>query len=359
MDLTLTRNFNQNEKIAALKLIIKIASSDGDISQDEKGSLVEYLKHAKLKANNNFVKNAKSENIDRVISTFESKVNLQRAQKLAYAFAEKHGIDPDFEGALLEAINQSVDSEKKNKKFCLKRTLMDFFLEFGYLLGKDDVSPKSRQILAIIFTSAACIFGAQWTHHLINYKGFHFGESTSWVYPGGTNVTIGLLIFSALCFRGYLPIPKNFRNIIFSAINIGLLSYISLHIIGLGEIEKTITHIIFFGLLLVLWVGIKELVGFAFIGFFILFIYKLHAIDVRMDWRAYPFIFSAFIGIGFQSASFFDDFGNFTNSMFKRVNVDKELIKDGIEFTGQQTKKVATAAVKTGVTVAKISAGAI
>ena len=36
MDLTLTRNFNQNEKVATLKLMIKIASSDGEISDAEK-----------------------------------------------------------------------------------------------------------------------------------------------------------------------------------------------------------------------------------------------------------------------------------------------------------------------------------
>jgi hypothetical protein len=358
MDLTLSRNFNQNEKIAVLKLIVKIASSDGEISETGKASLNEYLKHTKLKTNENFIKNAIVEDIGQIASVFESKINLQRAQKLARTYAEKHGVDPDFEGALLAAINESVEAEKKNKKFDIKRLFKDIFMEFGYLWGKDDVNPKTRQLLAIVFTSAACFFGAQWTTSY-HYKMINIYESTSWVYPGGTNVIIGLLIFSALCFRGYLPIPKNFRNIVFAAVNIGLLSYISIHIIGRGEIEKTVTHIIFFGLLLVLWVGIKELVGFAFIGFFILFIYKLHAIDIRMDWRAYPFIFSAFIGIGFQSANFFDDFGNFANAMFKRDNLDKELVKEGIEIAGQQTKRAAKAAIKTGVTAAKLSAGAV
>jgi len=358
MDLTLSRNFNQNEKLAALKLIIKIASSDGEISESEKTSLSEFLKHTKLKTNENFLKNAIIEDIGQIISVFESKINLQRVQKLAGAYAEKHGVDPDFEGVLLAAINESVGAEKKNKKFSTKRLIKDILLEFGFLWGKDDVNPKTRQLLAIVFTSAACFFGAQWTTSY-HYKMINIYEFTRWVYPGGTNVIIGLLIFSALCFRGYLPIPKNFRNIIFAAVNIGLLSYISMHIIGRGEIEKTITHIIFFGLLLVLWIGIKELVGFAFIGFFILFIYKLHEIDIRMDWRAYPFIFSAFIGIGFQSTNFFDDFGNFANSMFKRVNVDKGLIKEGIEIAGQQTKRAAKTAIKTGVTAAKLGAGSV
>lgn len=358
MDLTLTRNFNQNEKVATLKLMIKIAYSDGEISDVEKETLREYLNHTKLKINENFLKNTKSEDVGRIISSFESKANLQRAQKLAHTYAEKHGVDPDFEGALLETISKTAENEKKKIKFSFVRMVKELFLEFGYLWGKEDVNPRTRRILAIAFTSAACIFGAQWTK-IYHYKMIKIYESTNWVYPSGTNVVIGLLIFSALCFRGYLPIPKNFRNIIFSAINIGLLSYISLHIIGPGEIEKTITHIVFFGLLLVLWVGIKELVGFAFIGFFILFIYKLHAIDVRMDWRAYPFIFSAFIGIGFQSASFFDNFGNFTNSMFKRVDVDKELVKEGLEIAGKQTKQAAKAVVKTGVTAAKLSSGTV
>lgn len=359
VDLTLTRNFNQNEKIAALKLMIKIASSDGEISQDEKDSLLEYLNHTKLKTNENFVKNAKSEDMCRIISVFESKANLHRAKKLAYAYAEIHGIDPDFEGAMLEAINLAAESELKNIKFSLKRFIKDIFLEFGYLWGKDDVSPIARQVMAVVFTSLACFFGAQWTSHLINYRLIHLGTSTDWVYPETVHMVSGLLIFSALCFRGYLPVPKNFRNILFSAVNIALPSYISMHIIGRGEIEKTTTEIVFFGLILVLWLGIKEVIGFAFIGFFILFIYKLHAIDIRIGWRAYPFIFSAFIGIGFQSANFFDDFGNFTNSMFKKTHVDKELVKESIEIAGQQTKKAAKAAVKTGVTAAKLSAGAV
>ena len=117
MDLTLSRNFNQNEKVAALKLMIKIASSDGEISESEKASLGEYLKHTKLKTNENFIKNVINEDIGQIVSVFESKINLQRVQKLARAYAEKHGVDPDFEGALLAVIDESVAAEKKNKKF--------------------------------------------------------------------------------------------------------------------------------------------------------------------------------------------------------------------------------------------------
>jgi hypothetical protein len=359
MDLSLTRNFNHNEKVATLKLMIKIASSDGEISESEKGSLIEYSNHSKLKATENFIQNAMKVDIGQIISAFESKANLKRVQSLAHSYAEEHGIDPDFEGVLLETLNESVKAEKKKIKFSLNQMIKEIFLEFGYLWGKDNVSPKTRQILAIIFTSLACYFSAQWTEYWVDYKMLQLFETTNWVYPSFTNMICGLLIFSALCVRGYLPVPNNIRNILFAAVNIGLLSYISMHILGRGLIERTITEFVFFGLILVLWLGIKEVVGFAFIGFFILFIYKLHAIDIRISWRAFPYIFSAFIGIGFQSANFFDDFGNFANSMFKKAHVDKEFVKEGIEIVGQQTKRATKATVKAAVTATKLSTGAV
>lgn len=354
MDLTLTRNFNQNEKVATLKLMIKIASSDGEISDSEKATLGEFLQHTKLKTNENFVKNAVGEDVSQIISVFESKANLQRAQKLAYAFAEKHGIDPDFEGALLETINKSVDSEKKNMKFSINRFLKEMLLEFGYLWGKDDVNPRAREILAIILTVCACGLIA------FSTSSHWFGkDTTSFVYPGISASFCGLLIFSALSVRGYLPKPTSFKNILFAAANLALLSYVAYHIIGNGIIEKTVTFYVFFGLIILLWLGIKEIVGFAFIGFFLLCGYKVISLETHISWRAFPFIFSAFMGIGFQSANFFDDFGNFTNSMLKKANVDKKLLKEGVEIAGQQTKKAVNSTVQSGITAAKLYAGRV
>ena len=353
MDLTLSRNFNQNEKIAALKLMIKIASSDGEISESEKASLGEYLKHTKLKTNENFIKNVIIEDIGQIVSVFESKIHLQRVQKLARAYAEKHGVDPDFEGALLAVIDESVAAEKKNKKLSIKKKIKDIFLEFGYLWGKDDVNPKTRQLLAIVFTLCACVFAAfSTTNH------FFTKDTTNFIHPGFTGSILGILIFSALSVRRYLPKPTNFKNIIFSAANVCLLSYIAKHIVGSG-IEQSLTIYILFSLIILLWLGIKEIIGFVFLGFFILCGYKIMAIDTHLAWRALPFIFSAFIGIGFQSSNFFDDFGNLANSIYKRSNVDKELLKESIEIAGQQTKRTAQAAVQTGVTAAKLSAGAV
>jgi hypothetical protein len=342
MDLSLTRHFDQNEKIALLKLLIKIAASNGAITKPEVESLKSYLSYTKLKAGKDFIEKAKAEDLNSILSVFESKKKLSRMQSLLQVFAETHGIDPEFEGKLLNRIADTINSQKQSIKPSAGRLIKESILEFGYLWGKEDINPAARQVFAIIFTLLACIFGAMWTNYFINYKMFAFGKDIEWVYPHTTHTISGILIYAAICFRGFLPKPTNVRTIIFTIVNITLFSYIAVHILGLSNIEKITTYYIFFGLIVLLWLGMKEIIGLVFIGFFILFGVKLLLIDARMDWRALPFMITAFMGISFQSSNFFDEFGAFANSLFKKP--DKEMIKESLEITGKQVKSGVKAA---------------
>lgn len=352
MDLTLTRNFNQAEKVAMLKLMIKIASSDGEISDSEKATLNEYLQHSKLKINENFLQNTKSEDVGQIVSVFESKANLQRAKKLAHAYAEIHGVDPDFEGAMLEAINISTEVEKKNIHFSLKRFLKELFMEFGYLWGKQDINPKMRQVYAFVFTLIACSFGVFYNAGIII-------KNTKVAPFDATHVICALLMYGALCFRGYLPKPKNIRTILFTCANVFLFTLIAMHSIGISFFGKLTNFYIVAGLILLLWLGIKEILGFVLIAFFIWFGINILLVSSHLAWRAFPFIFFSFMGISFQSGNFFDDFGNITNSLFKKPKVDKQLVKESLEIAGQQTMKAAKTSVQAGVTAAKLYAGTV
>ena len=118
-----------------------------------------------------------------------------------------------------------------------------------------------------------------------------FGEKNEFVQLSGSASIIGFLMYGALSFRNYLPFPNNFRNLIFSIANLCLFSIIAMHIIGLSSYGKGITFGIIFGLILVLWLGMKEIIGFILIAFFILLIWKIIQIDQQMAWRAFPFIF--------------------------------------------------------------------
>ncbi len=87
------------------------------------------------------------------------------------------------------------------------------------------------------------------------------------------------------------------------------------------------TITIFLVLVALLWLGMKEMIGFFLVGLFVLLIYKIHLIDKHLDWRAYPFILCTFIGLSFQSENFFDGFHNISRSYIKTSTIERELME--------------------------------
>ena len=136
-----------------------------------------------------------------------------------------------------------------------------------------------------------------------------------------------------------------------------LLATIAMHIIGRNPVEMTTTVTLFIGLIILLMLGMKELLGFVFLAFFGLLIYKIIAIDKHIAWRAYPFIISAFMGISFQSKNFFDEFGKISSSFFKKPEIEKGLVKESLQLAGARVRKVTKSAVSIGATVAGLPPG--
>jgi hypothetical protein len=351
MNFELVRNFNQDEKIALLKLLIKVSGSDGKITSNEQKTLKEYLSYNNLKISKDFVKKSLNEDIEGIVSDFSNKINLNRACKVASEFAKMHGINPEHEAIILNHIKSVSEAKKKEIKFSLIDSIKTLVLEFTYLWGNEDINPNYRKAYAIVFTLIACIIGSIWTHGI-------FWKDTDFVMPEYSHVICGFFILGALCFRAYLPKPNNVRNIIFTASNLYLFSIISMHILGRGDLEKMTTTYIFGGLILLLWLGMKEILGFVFIAFFILLPVKLALVDKHVAWRAYPFLLSAFMGISFQSSNFFDNFTKISSSFFKKPEVDKELVKESLEIAGQQTVKAVKKGAELAVVAAKASQGA-
>jgi hypothetical protein len=306
--------------------------------------LQSFLNLSQLKISKDFLLNVRNEEYAEIVSVFENKSNLNRAYSIVKEYANFHGVHPDHEGKVLDEIKSAIQNKRKTIKFSLIQSTKRLFIAFSYLWGKEEISPEAKSILAIVFTVTACILGSIWTSKalelgILKYVGFGiwgnsvggfieglFGSRNDFVHLSGSASIIGLLMYGALSFRNYFPFPNNFRNISFSIANLCLFSIIAMHIIGRSGFEKGITFAILFSLVCVLWLGMKEIIGFILVGFFILLLWKILEIDQHMAWRAFPFMVCAFFGISFQSNNFFNDFRNFSGSFFKKPEIDKELI---------------------------------
>jgi len=367
MNFDLLRNFNRHEKVALLQLLIKIAGSDNKITEAEWKQITDFLNFANLKIDKDIIASALSADMGKVVDAFCCKSNLNRAYKVLEKYAESNGINPSFEGKVLDDIKATMKIRASSFKFSPVNFAQIVLAEFSYLWGKEDLNPSVRINMAIVFTLLACLFGSLWTNiNLWNsvlmkvsaptWVNFLTLESkTEWVHPTFVHVICGMLVFGAMCCRKFMALPTSFRNIVFAVANVYLLSVIAMHIIGKGNFEMGITVAIFFGLILLSWLGIREALGFVFIGFYILMISKIFLMNEHMDWRAFPFIICSFIGIGFQSNNFFDDFKMFSNSFFKNNLVDRSMLQDSLLLAGARIKDTSSKAILAG----KISAKAI
>ena len=141
MNYSLLRSFSPKEKMALLKLLIKIACSDGEWSEAEKSSIKEFSIQNDLKCNGNFIKNTAAEDVSGILSEFETCRNLERGKSLAWCFAGKHGISPDFERSLLSAIDDSLTTRTRKIEFGLKKYIQTSLEAFFHPLGKEDHLP--------------------------------------------------------------------------------------------------------------------------------------------------------------------------------------------------------------------------
>jgi membrane-associated HD superfamily phosphohydrolase len=349
MSLNSIRNFNRSEKIALLELVIKIACSDNIITKQEQKTIRELLDVNHLKISRDYFRNVQRKSVEDIISVFVSKSNLNCAYTILEDYANHHGVNPEHEGRALDEIKQAIENKRKKIKFNLNKVLKVLCREFSFLWGKENMHPRVKEIYAIIFTLIAIVFGSYWTSGFLRF----FGGKTELVMPEFSAVLCGLLIYGALAFRNYMPRPSNFRNMLFCVANLYLLSIIAMHIIGRNGIEKTVTIFVFFALIILAWLGIKEVLGFVLLGFFILLICKLFTIDTHFSWRAYPFMLSAFMGLGFQSENMFDAFQNISGSLVRKPAIERELVKESLKTAGTE---VAKAAKKTK-SIAAIAAG--
>jgi hypothetical protein len=342
---------------------IKVAIADGKFNSEEQETLQKFLRISQLKISRAFLANVRIERYSDIVSGFENKSNLDCAYSIAKKYASMHGVHPDFEGKVLDEIKSAVEGRKKQIKFSIKLSIKRLFYAFSFLWGKEEISPGTKTVLAIVFTIVACIFGSIWTSDTLSLGNFKYGglgaliggffeKKTTFVTLTGSASIIGLLMFGALSFRNYLPLPKNFRGIIFSIANLYLMSIIAMHIIGRSGIGKGIIFTILFGIILLLWLGMKEILGFMFIGIFILLIYKIFQIDQHLDWRAFPFIASAFMGLSFQSNNFFNDFKNLSGSFFKKPQIDNNLVTESLQLPENRVGKITKSTVAMGATAA-------
>lgn len=330
--------FTRSEKIAILKLLIKVADADNVITEEENAKIEEFLHVSHLKISQEFLRTVREETILEIVSDFTNRSSLKRASALIEQYANYQGINPEFEGKVLSEIAQAIDEQKKAIKFSLMYWIKAFLYGFSFLWGQEDINPVVKKVLALLFTIAACTFGSFWTSSVSErFLGLSLpfftkvAQQTHIVTPQFLTVVAGLFIYGALSVRNYMPRPTNFPNIVMVCVNVYLLSLVSMHIVGRSEVEKTMTFAVFFGLIVLLWLGVKEIMGFFLIGLFALMIYKIHTVDLHFDWRAYPFVICTFMGLSFQSENFFDDFQNISHSYIKPSAMERELMKENLE----------------------------
>ena len=169
MDLEFLRYLNRHERIATLKLIIKVAIADNQFTTEEQAALQKFLKQNQLKISKDFLNNVKSESYYDIVSVFESKLNLDGAYSIVKQYASMHGIHPDHEGKVLDEIKSAIQGKKKTIKFSLiqhtKRLFDRLFIPLG---KKEEISPEAKSILAIVFTIIACFLGSIWTSKVLS-----------------------------------------------------------------------------------------------------------------------------------------------------------------------------------------------
>jgi len=348
MNFDIVKNCNRYEKVSVLKLIIKIASADGTISGKEQSSIEEFLNISNLKTSSDFISSILEENIADIVAVFTSRQNVKSAMAIVEEYANTHSIHPELEGKILDDITFEMGNRVKTINFSFMDTLKAFGREFSTLWGQESIHPELKRVWAIILVLVACVIGSFMTDTIWGtayLPDFFSIKETSFSPLDHTHVIGGLLIYGALATRKYLPAPTNFRNVLFFLGDNYLLSIFVMYVLGDSGFEKSITLTIFGGVILLFWIGMKELMGFFLIASFSLVIYKLIAIDNAMEWRAYPFIMTAFLGLVFQSKDLFSDFSGLSNSFFKESAIDKEIAKESLEMAGSTIKKGAKVAM--------------
>jgi hypothetical protein len=141
MNYSMLRNFSQKEKVALLKLFIKIADSDGGWSREEKSSIKDYLMQNDLKCTGGFIKKAATEDLNGILSAFDSCKNLESSKTLSWIFAKEHGIAPDFERSLLRAIDHAVQHRVRKIESNLRKYIRTPLQAFVYLWCNEDLHP--------------------------------------------------------------------------------------------------------------------------------------------------------------------------------------------------------------------------
>jgi len=146
MNYSWLRKFSQKEKVAFLKLMIQIAYSDGEWSQEEKSAMKDYSMQNDLKCNGKFIQTAREEHLDGILAEFDPCKNLEKVKRLSLVFAKKHGIAPDFERSLIRAIEEAGRNKKKkitlNIRICIRTSLA----AFGRQLGREAVRPDAKPL---------------------------------------------------------------------------------------------------------------------------------------------------------------------------------------------------------------------
>jgi hypothetical protein len=337
-------NLYISEQSALLKLLIQISYSDEKFTDDELETIETFLNFTNLKISSEFTALALSESMEEILQAFKSKYALTTAYSTIEKFATSVGIDPKYEGAFLENLAHAVEERKKQLKPSLTNFLKKITSVIKALWSDEAITPRNKALLAFFFTSAAIILGS-----LLTKKHFFSENETVFVFPVLTTGVFALLIYGALAVRNFLPAPNSPRNILMLCVDVYLFSVICMHIIGTGTLEKSITIFIFFALILLMWLGIKEVLGFVFVAMFILLFIKLLFIDSRFGFRGLFFVLTAFLGLCFQSENFFDEFKYFSKAFFKKNAIEREMVKESVNASAKVTAK----AVSEGISVAR------
>jgi hypothetical protein len=317
----LIKLLNRPEKIALLKLLMKFTLADGQVTSDEKRDIQAFLRLTNLKITEEYWGRIQEEEISEIVSSFSNRSSLKRGRQLVESFVHAHGIHPEIELPVVEEMEAAFEARKSQLKRGPSHWIKELRNGISFLWGKDEIHPTTKKILATFFTILACFAGSFWTE---SWFGVFF-KKTEWAIPPFSAVLAGLLIYGALAVRNYLPRPNRFRNFPLFFADVYLLSIISMHIIGRGNIEKTISIAIFFGIIALLWLGMKEIMGYFLIGLFLLTLWKMTSIDSRLGAWGFPFIAFTYLGITFQSENFFDELDLFKNAFFKPRATERAL----------------------------------
>lgn len=219
------------------------------------------------------------------------------------------------------------------------------------ITSEKEISSRNRRLLALLFTIAAIVFGC------IRYTRGGWGDFYQFMVwpvpvlpnkldffsPGFLHAFLGLLLCAPLYIREFLPFKSRSPYYYLTlGLNIWFFAVIAQLVLGeKASFEYNLSNTLIIAALVLTWLGIRTVAGFAWIIVFGIVAYNLLDADMKMKDFGIWFLICGFFSLIFQSdltpkemfKTFKEEFRGISQS--PKTDIVKQNINDAIDASGR------------------------